>query len=67
MPHYNFRASVRLSKNYNSIEVSAEFGREAGAKEKPEDMIDEVESVVWERLNTQLAKADGLLSSQKKG
>ncbi len=65
--HYAFRASVRLSKNYNSIEVSAEYGRDVQPKEKLANAVVEIQGIVWDKLSYEVKHADELLSSMKKG
>jgi len=67
MEHYTFRASLRLSRNYNSIEVSAEYGRDLKPKETTERMIEDVTKTVWEKLEREAARADEVLNSTKKG
>ena len=65
MEHYTCKLSVKLSRNYNSIEASAEYGRDIKPKETTKQLIDQVESVTKERLTTFTGIIDKQLGDTK--
>lgn len=64
--HYSYRLTLRLSKNYNSMEASCEFGRDAREGETTEALIKSVEAEVEKRLNAASKVIDDILGSLKK-
>ena len=48
--HYSYALSARLSKNYNSLEVRVEFGRDLTPGETNAQLISSVESTVKARV-----------------
>ena len=47
---YTCSLRVRLSKNYQSIEVGSEFGRNANAAETTDRLISDVDETTWASL-----------------
>lgn len=63
---YTCSLRLRLSKNYQSIEVGAEFGRNAHDDESMEQLVASVNEATWNQLHG-LAKtgAEVLISATK--
>lgn len=60
---YSAALDLRLSKNYNSVGVHVEFGRDANPGETREALVRDVHDEVQRRLAELAQYADELLSS----
>ena len=65
MAYYEHSMSVRLSKNYNSVEMKATYGRDSLPNEKLDAQTAAVEGVVQNRMEELIKQADALLGQSK--
>lgn len=63
--HYSYRLSLRLSKNYNSLEASCELGRDARTGESTQELIKSVEAEVEKRLSAASKVIDEIMGGLK--
>lgn len=66
MEHYTLALSLRLSKNFNSMEARVEYGRDGKPGEMREKLIADVEAVVTSELNDLTKLLDKTLGGLKK-
>jgi len=62
---YICRLSIKLSRNYNSLEASAEYGRDIKPGETTKSLVQDVESITQSRLNALTAIIDKQLGDRK--
>lgn len=65
--HYRCAMDFKLSRNYQFIGGSVGFGRDALPNESREDLIKDVQQEVGARFMEQMAQANEMLGTLKKG